>query len=86
MSYQIFILRKAQKELAKIFGKDYEQIKETIFKLGENPRPQGCKKLTARNGWRIRVGKYRIVYEIDDKERTVTILHIGHRKDIYKKG
>ena len=84
MSYQIFILRRAQKELAKIVGKDYEQIKEVIFALANNPRPSGCRKLIGRDGWRIRVGKYRIVYEIDDKEKTITILHIGHRKDIYK--
>ena len=84
MSYRIFILKRAQKELARVFGKDFDRIKETIFELADNPRPQGCKKLTAREGWRVRVGKYRIIYEIDDKEKAVVILHIGHRKDIYK--
>lgn len=44
----------------------------------------GCKKLVGRQGWRIRVGDYRIVYEIDDEQRVVNVLHIGHRKDIYR--
>ena len=56
MSYQIFILRRAQKELAKIVGEDYERIKEAIFALTNNPRPSGCRKLIGRAGWRIRVG------------------------------
>jgi mRNA interferase RelE/StbE len=44
----------------------------------------GCLKLTGREGWRIRVGKYRVIYEIDDKERTITVLHVGLRRDVYR--
>jgi len=84
MSYRIFILKRAQKELAKVIGKDFDRIKRAIFELANNPRPPGCRKLTGRDGWRIRVGKYRVIYEIDEKEEVVIILHIGHRKDIYK--
>lgn len=84
MNYRLLILKKAQKELSKVTGRDYEQIKEAIFELANNPRPIGCRKLTGREGWRIRVGKNRIIYEIDDKEKAITILHIGHRKDIYR--
>lgn len=57
MSYRIFILRGAQKELAKIFGKDFDRIKKAIFELADNPRPVGSTKLIGRDGWRIRVGK-----------------------------
>ena len=85
MIYKVFILRKIQKELSKIAGKLYEQIKIAIYKLAENPRPTGCRKLTGRNGWRIRIGEYRIIYEIDDKQKTITVLHIGHRRDVYQK-
>ena len=84
-NYRIFILKRAQKELAKVIGKDFDRIKKTIFALANNPRPPGCKKLTARDGWRIRVGKYRIIYEIDDKEKIIIILHIGLRRDIYQR-
>ena len=84
MSYSIGILRRAQKELAQLRKQEYERIKGAIGNLSQDPRPQGCKKLTGREGWRIRVGDYRVIYEIDDKQQTLTILHIGHRRDVYK--
>lgn len=46
-------------------------------------RPIGCKKLVGREGWRIRAGDYRAIYEIDDAQQKVTVLHIGNRRDIY---
>ncbi|KJU83090.1 plasmid stabilization system protein, RelE/ParE family [Candidatus Magnetobacterium bavaricum] len=52
--------------------------------LGDEPRPYGSRKLTGREGWRIRGGSYRIIYEIDDYKKVVTILNIGHRKDVYR--
>ena len=84
MSYRIFILRCAQKELANLSTEPYNQAKQVIRQLAENPRPSGCKKLIGREGWRIRFGDYRVIYEIDDKNQIITILHIGHRKDIYR--
>jgi mRNA interferase RelE/StbE len=84
MSYSIQILRRAQKELAQLPKQEYERIKEGIQNLAQEPRPQGCKKLTGRDGWRIRVGDYRVIYEIDDSQQRLTILHIGHRRDVYK--
>lgn len=84
MSYAVLILRRAQKELADLPTGIYDRVKEAVKHLGEIPRPTGCQKLTGREGWRIRVGDYRIIYEIDDPQRTVTILHVGHRRDIYR--
>jgi mRNA interferase RelE/StbE len=84
MSYSIGILRRAQKELAQLPKQEYERIKGVIRDLSQEPRPQGCKKLTGREGWRIRVGDYRVIYEIDDTQQAITILHIGHRRDVYK--
>jgi mRNA interferase RelE/StbE len=52
--------------------------------LATNPRPFGYKKLKGREGFRLRVGDYRLVYLIDDDQRTVTIVGIGDRKDIYR--
>ncbi len=52
--------------------------------LAENPRPFGCKKLTGRNAWRIRIGRYRAIYEINDKDKSVLVVTLGHRKDIYR--
>ena len=84
MSYSIGILRRAQKELAQLPKQEYERIKAAIKNLSQDPRPTGCKKLSGREGWRIRVGNYRVIYEIDDPQQRLTILHVGHRRDVYK--
>jgi mRNA interferase RelE/StbE len=84
VSYSLSILRRAQKELAQISHGDYERVVEAIRDLTENPRPVGCRKLAAREGWRIRVGDFRVIYEIDDRQRSVTVLHIGNRRDVYR--
>ena len=83
MSYEVFILRRAQKELATLPKTDYERMRMAIAALAENPRPAGCKKLTGREGWRIRSGDYRAIYEIDDAQKRVTVLRIGNRRDVY---
>ncbi len=85
MNYSLFILKGVIKELGNLQKKDYIKIKRKIKKLIENPRPTGCKKLKGREGWRIREGNYRIIYEINDKDKKVVVLHVGLRKDIYRK-
>lgn len=84
MRYTVTVLRRAQKELAQLPGSAYEQVRDDIRKLATNPRLDGCLKLTGREGWRIRVGDYRVIYEIDDSQSVVTVLHIGHRSDVYR--
>ena len=64
--YRILILRRAQKELAGLASEQYERVKNAIQSLGAKPRPSGSRKLVGREGWRIRVGDYRVVYDIDD--------------------
>ncbi|HOJ16891.1 MAG TPA: type II toxin-antitoxin system RelE/ParE family toxin [Caldisericia bacterium] len=81
--YSIFILRRAQKELSQLSTDVYEDICCAVRNLANNPLPNGCLKLSGREGYRIRVGKYRIIYEIDEGQKRGTILHIGHRRDIY---
>jgi mRNA interferase RelE/StbE len=84
MAYSVSILRRAQKELGTLPQPDFARVTEAIRSLSESPRPRGCAKLVAREGWRIRVGRNRVVYEIDDDERTVLVLHVGHRRDVYE--
>jgi mRNA interferase RelE/StbE len=84
VSYSLSVLRRAQKELAQIPHGDYERVVEAIGDLTDNPRPVGCRKLAAREGWRIRVGDFRVIYEIDDGQRSVTVLHVGNRRDVYR--
>ncbi len=73
-----------QKTLEKINDPFYSKIKNAILKLAENPRPEGYKKLKARDGYRIRVTDYRIIYDIFDDTLLVTVIDLGNRKDIYK--
>lgn len=57
---------------------------EAILRVRDTRIALGRRKLTAREGWRIRVGDYRVIYEIVDREHRVTILHVGHRRDLYR--
>jgi len=84
MSYTVLTLRRVQKELTHLPGEPYVGVRESIRALAQDPRPPGCLKLSGREGWRIRVGDYRVIYEIDDSLKVVTILHVGHRADVYR--
>lgn len=82
--YTIFITKTAQKQLDKLSTPVADTLIQAIFELGSNPRPSGCKKLKGRNAYRIRKGNYRIIYEINDGRLIITVIAIGHRKDIYR--
>jgi len=84
VKYTILILRRAQRELERLPLESYARVRETILDLAQDPRPPGCLKLTAREGWRLRVGDYRVLYEVDDQQRRVTVLHTGHRREVYR--
>ena len=61
----------------------YTNIKTTIYSFADNPRPRGYKKLKNRDGYRIRVADYRIIYDIFDDLLVVDVIDLGHRKEIY---
>ena len=84
MKYTVLIERYAQKQILKLDKKAIPVIKKTIAGLADNPRPHGYKKLKGEDAYRIRVGDYRIIYEIDDDKIIVTVVSVGHRKAIYK--
>ena len=84
MTYAVTILRSAQKQLAKLDAQTRSRIASAIHALADDPRPPGCKKLTGRPAWRIRVGTYRVIYEIQDKELVVLVVTIGHRREVYQ--
>jgi len=83
-NYVIVLSKKARKILDNLSDNIAEPIHDAIITLEENPRPVGYKKLKNRNAYRIRTGDYRIIYEIIDNKLIITIITIGHRKDIYK--
>jgi mRNA interferase RelE/StbE len=84
MSYAVLILPRALKELSELPDSAYAHVRDVVSSLGQTPRPPQCSKLTGREGWRMRVGDYRIVYKIDDDRRTATVVHVGHRPDVYR--
>lgn len=84
--YKILFKASAQKELKKLPKQTYLLIKEAIDKLATNPRPKQSRKLVGGTSqWRLRVGDYRIVYEIIDKQLIIEIVRVKHRKDVYRK-
>lgn len=84
MTYKLSIRRKAQKQLAKLPADDYKKVKQTILDLANDPRPNGSVKLKGRDGWRVRQGNYRIIYDIKEDVLTVIVLDVGHRRHIYR--
>ena len=84
MIYALSIRRGAQKNLLALSASEQERVIAAIRKLAHNPRPAGVKKLSGREAWRIRVGDYRVIYEINDNELTVLVVDVGHRREIYR--
>lgn len=82
MNYRIVIERKAEKETVKIPAKYRPAIDKAILSLASNPRPHGSKKLTEKEGYRIRTGNYRILYKVDDPAKIVVIYRIKIRSKI----
>jgi mRNA interferase RelE/StbE len=82
--YKIYIKPTAIKELQKIPKRDVTKIIDKIRSLSLNPRPPGCEKLSADEKYRIRQGRYRIVYSIEDDKLIVLVIKMGHRKFAFK--
>jgi mRNA interferase RelE/StbE len=82
--YKLFFKRSVQKDFDTIPKKDLRRILNRIEALTKDPRPPGCEKLTGQERYRLRQGRYRIVYSIQDDELTVWVVKVGHRKHIYR--
>lgn len=84
-AYSVEFLQSAIRDLKQFEGKIRERIINSIATLENEPRPQGCKKLKgSRNRYRIRIGKFRVIYEIKDRIVTVYIITIAHRENVYR--
>ena len=83
-SYSVLIKPSAVKELERVPRRDRLRIVQKIQGLSSNPRPSGCEKLSGREQYRLRQGRYRIVYSISDDEQTVLIVKTAHRKQAYR--
>ena len=82
--YKIYFKESVEKDFRTIPKKDLQKIILRIKALAGDPRPPGHEKLTGQERYRIRQGHYRIIYSIQDKEFTVWVVKVGHRKDIYR--
>ena len=83
-SYSLRVKRSAEKELRRIPKADLRRIVERIERLAAEPRPPGCEKLFDENVYRVRQGDYRMLYSVDDAERVIEVLKIGHRREVYR--
>jgi mRNA interferase RelE/StbE len=82
--YKIYFRTSVEKDFSAVPKKDLQRIIHRIEALATDPRPPGAAKLTGQERYRIRQGRYRIVYSIQDKQLTVWIVKVAHRKDIYR--
>jgi len=85
LKYEVFIEKAAQRSLARVPQPHQDRIFEGIADLADEPRPAGAKKLGGRTAWRIRVGDYRVIYEVDDDHHRILVVSAGNRRDIYRR-
>ncbi len=83
--YRVLLERAAEKDLARLSSEMHDRVITAIQALATNPRPTGCRKLAGgKHDWRIRVGDYRVVYEIADEIRIVRVNRVRHRREVYR--
>lgn len=84
MPYRIEVERAALKTFRGFDRAARRRVATAIDQLAVDPRPPGCVKLSGREAWRIRVGDYRVVYEIHDGVLVVVVVAVGHRREVYR--
>ena len=84
--YEVHLERAAENDPRRLSATAFHRIIPHIRALAENPRPSNCRKLTgSKDDWRIRIGDYRVLYEIDEKAKAVKIMRVRHRREVYRK-
>lgn len=84
MSYEVILPKSVQKELDRLPTEINNRVLERLAALEANPRPSDVKKLKGRSAWRIRVGDYRAIYEINDQSRQIIVVTVAHRREVYR--
>jgi mRNA interferase RelE/StbE len=83
--YEIQIERAAERDLRSLPTAFFQRVVSHVKSLAQNPRPPGCHKLAgSKNDWRIRIGDYRVIYEVDDRRKVVRVFRIRHRREVYR--
>ena len=83
--HEVYIGQSAERDLKALSEENFLRIVPHLKALRSNPRPKGSKKLSgSKNDWRIRIGSFRVLYEVDDKEKVVRIMRVRHRREAYR--
>jgi mRNA interferase RelE/StbE len=85
VSYRIEVLPAAVRALRRVDGPNRKRIEGAILVLAQDPRPPASRKLRGRDGYRVRIGAYRILYDVHDDVLLVVIVTVGHRREVYER-
>jgi mRNA interferase RelE/StbE len=86
VSYRVDFTTAAARQVKKLPRPARDRVLDAVDDLGEDPRPHGAKKLVGEDtAWRIRIGDYRVIYDIFDEELTVTVIRAAHRREVYNR-
>lgn len=83
--YEVYLEKSAEQDLKRLSADAFKRLINYIKALTKTPRPVECHKIVgSKSDWRIRVGNYRIIYEIDDKVKVVNVMRVRHRREVYR--
>jgi mRNA interferase RelE/StbE len=82
--YRLDLKPSAARDLDRVQGTTWQRLKSALLALRDEPRPPGCIRLSGAESWRIRVGDWRVIYDIDDADQLITVLRVKHRRDAYR--
>jgi mRNA interferase RelE/StbE len=83
--YEVYLERAAERDLRRLPPEIFQRVIPRIRALSENPKPPGCRKIVgSESDWRIRVGDYRVIYEIDETANAVRVFRVKHRGEVYR--
>jgi len=85
LAYRVEVQRSAERDLERLSKMLFDRISAQLMALAEEPRPPGAQKLAGLDAFRVRVGDYRIIYEVDDSARVVVVTRVRHRREVYRK-
>jgi mRNA interferase RelE/StbE len=83
--YEVLLETRAERDLKKLSGEVFHRIIPPLKSLAEDPKPKGARKISgSKNDWRLRIGDYRVIYEIDERAKCIRIMRIRHRREAYR--
>jgi mRNA interferase RelE/StbE len=82
--YAVRIKRSAEREMDRLPAAVFQRVATALLALDQEPGPRGCRKLRGSEHYRVRVGAYRVLYTIDDEQRVIEVVAVGHRRDVYR--